>query len=204
MAAAPEAFLAGLALGLSLAGPPGPVNALMLQASAARGPLAGMPIGLGATTADAGFFLLALAGSLAFLASRPTLLGAVSLLGAALLAFYAWGAWRAARATRQPEAAPVRRAGFRAGFLAAATSPFNLAWWIGPGSVLIAQAGLWLMAGLFLGILAWVLLFNAAVGHLGRRVRRLQEGVGYASAAILAAFALWVGLRGLELLGWAF
>lgn len=198
-----EALAAGVALGLSLAGPPGPVNALMLHASAARGPRAGVPIGLGATTADAGFFLLALAGSLAFLASRPSLLGAVSLFGAGLLAFYAWSSWRAARAARAPEAAPVRRAGFRDGFLAAATSPFNLAWWIGPGTVLIAQVGLWLIAGLFLGILAFVLAFNLAVGHLGRRVARLQEGVAYASAIILAAFALWVGLRGAELLGLA-
>lgn len=208
MAAAPEAFLAGIALGLSLAAPPGPVNALMLQASAARGPRAGIPIGLGATTADAGYFLLALAGTLAFLVQRPALLGVLSVVGAALLLYYAWGSWQAGRAAGAPEpaaAAPERStpAGFRDGFLAAATSPFNLAWWVSTGSVLIAQVGLWLVAGMFAGIVAFVLSFSVAVGHLGRRVRRFQEVMAYLSAALLLGFAGWVALRGAELLGLA-
>jgi threonine/homoserine/homoserine lactone efflux protein len=193
-------FLAGLALGVSLAAPPGPVTALMAQEVARRGASAGARVGLGATTADGCFFLLALAGAIAVLASQPVVLGALSLAGMALLLFYARSAWRSARQPLQvPRAGP---AGFRTGFLAAATSPFNLAWWVGPGSVLIASAGLLLAAGLFAGILAWIALFALGLERLGRRVPRFQEAVAYASAAVLAAFAAWIAWRGAQLLGW--
>jgi len=198
-------LLAGFLLGLSLAAPPGPVTALMASAAARRGPGASLGIGLGATTADATFLVLAVAGAIGVLAERPLLLGAVSLAGALLLAYFAWGAWRAARAARsEPTAGPseaAKRTGFAAGYLAAITSPFNLAWWVGPGSVLIASVGLVLVAGLFAGILSWILFFSVAVARLGRRVRRFQEYVAYASALVLGAFAVWVAWRGLALLG---
>ncbi|MCA1813891.1 MAG: LysE family translocator [Halobacteriales archaeon] len=191
-------FAAGVLLGVSLAAPPGPVTALMASEVLQRGPRRGLLVGLGASTADFGFFLLAFLGAIAVLPTLPALLGAVSLLGAALLAWYAWGAWRAARQPAREGGVP--RAGFAQGFLAAATSPFNLAWWIGPGSVLIAQAGLAIVAGMFAGILGWVVVFTVGLAALGRRVRRLQEGVAYASAAILVGFAAWVAWRGMELL----
>jgi threonine/homoserine/homoserine lactone efflux protein len=197
----PEAVLAGLALGLSLAAPPGPVLALMARETTQRGPWAGAKVGLGATTADAGFLVLAALGAIAVLAERPTLMGVVSLLGALLLAWFARGAWRSARS---PAAAPVGgEATFATGFLAAATSPFNLAWWVGPGSVLIASVGFDLVAGMFAGILGWLVLFTQGVHRLGQRIRRFQEGVAYASAVVLALFAAWVAWRGLALLGWA-
>lgn len=195
-------WAAGALLGLSLAAPPGPVTALMASEAAQRGPRAGLVVGLGASTADFGFFLLAFAGAVAVLAQRPVLLGALSLLGAALLACFARGAWRAARAAGAGgQRAHAGRAGYARGFLAAATSPFNLAWWVGPGSVLIAQAGPALDAGMFAGILGWCVAFNGGVAALGRRVARLQEVVAYASAAILLAFAAWVAWRGALLLG---
>lgn len=193
-------LLAGIALGVSLAAPPGPVTALMANEVARRGARAGIWVGLGATTADLGFFVLALLGAVALLRDRPLLLGAMSLVGAALLLWFARGAWRAARA---PAEAGEARATFRSGFLAAATSPFNLAWWLGTGSPLFANAGAGLGVGMFLGIVAWVLLFTHAVAALGHRVRRFQEGVAYASAAVLAAFAAWIAWTGLGLLGLA-
>lgn len=192
-------LLAGFLLGLSLAAPPGPVTALMAQEVARRGPWGGIAVGLGATSADGCFLGLAALGAIAVLAERPLLLGVASLLGAALLLYYAWSAWKAARA---PEALQSpERATYATGFLAAATSPFNFAWWVGPGSVLIASVGLVIVAGLFAGILAWVVFFSHALARLGKRVRRFQEGVSYASAAILALFGAWVALRGAELLG---
>jgi threonine/homoserine/homoserine lactone efflux protein len=187
----------GIALGLSLAAPPGPVNALMANEVARRGPWAGARVGLGATCADFGYFLLAFAGAVALLADRPRLLGLVSLAGAALLLSYAWGDVRGARRAVAPQ---EQHATFRTGFLAAATSPFNLAWWVGPGTALIAQAGLALVAGLFVGVLGWVALFTQGLARL-RGVRRIQELVAYASAAVLAAFAAWAAWRGLQLLG---
>lgn len=196
-------MLAGVALGLSLAAPPGPVAVLMVRGTSQGGWARGVRVSLGATTADACFLLLALLGALAVLRDRPTWLGAASLLGAAILLFFAYGSWKAARAPLGGAEEGGKRVGFVDGFLAAATSPFNLAWWVGPGTVLIASAGLGLVAGMFAGILAWVVLFCWAVAKLGQRVRGFQRYVAYASAVVLAAFAAWVGLRGAGLLGLA-
>jgi threonine/homoserine/homoserine lactone efflux protein len=195
-------LLAGIALGVSLAAPPGPVLALMLEELAQRGRWASLQVGLGALTADMGFAVLALAGAITVLAQRPVLLGAVSIVGAGLLAYYAWSAWRAAR--RQAGAATGRRATYATGFLTAATSPFNWAWWVGPGTALLANEGPWLAAGMLIGILAWLGVFVEGMARVGRRAPRFQAYAAWASALILAAFALLVAWRGLGLLGrWA-
>lgn len=192
---------AGIALGVSLAAPPGPVTALMVREVAERGPRQAALVGLGACTADMGFLGLAWVGAIALLAARPQLLGAVSIVGAALLAYYAWGAYRAGRAPA--EAATGRPATYVTGFLAAATSPFNLAWWLGPGTALLASQGLGLALGLLVGILGWIAVFVTALARIGARVRRFQEYAAYASAVILGAFAVLVALRGAALLGLA-
>lgn len=89
---------------------------------------------------------------------------------------------------------------YMTGFVAAATSPFNLAWWVGPGSVLIASVGLLLVVGMFTGILAWVGLMPWLVAHAGRRVRSLQKVVSIVSAAVLLVFAVVVAVDGIGLL----
>jgi len=50
-------FLAGMALGLSIAAPPGPVNA-MIAFQSTRSPLRGFLVGLGAMTSDATFLFI--------------------------------------------------------------------------------------------------------------------------------------------------
>lgn len=192
------AFLSGIVLGLSLAAPPGPVSALMADSTLRRGPLAGSLVGLGATTADFVFFLLAWAGAVAVLADRPVLRAFLALAGAALLVYYAVGAWRS---TRDPvEVQRVAPATFATGFVAAATSPFNLAWWVGPGSVLIASVGVVLVAGMFTAILVWVGVVPYLFAHAGRRIRSMQRVVSVASAAVLLAFAVLVAIDGVRLL----
>jgi threonine/homoserine/homoserine lactone efflux protein len=173
----------------------------MLEELSQRGRGACLRVGLGATTADMGFAALALAGAIAVLASEPVVLGGLSLAGAVLLAGYAWAAWRAARAPAH--AARGRRATYLTGFLAAATSPFNWAWWVGPGTALLAQEGPWLALGMLLGIVAWLVLFAEGLSRLGKRAPRFQAWAAYASAVILAAFAVLVAARGLALLSLA-
>jgi threonine/homoserine/homoserine lactone efflux protein len=195
-------FLGGALLGVSLAAPPGPVLALMAREVGARGPWASMKVGLGATTADMVFAVLAVAGAVAVVAERPLLLAVLSVVGAALLAYYAWGAVHAGRAARAGALAEDggSPATYTMGFLAAATSPFNLAWWIGPGTALLANEGPLLAAGMFVGILGFLSFFVTLVDRLGRRVRRFQEGAAYVSAVILAVFALLVAWRAAGLL----
>lgn len=157
-----------------------------------------MRVGWGATTADLGFFLLAWAGATALLATHVLVRALVSLAGAGVLLFYAYGAWRSATGPAAVER--VAPATFVTGFVAAATSPFNFAWWVGPGSAIIAEVGVVLVAGMFVGILAWVAFFVYALTHAGRRIRELQRLVAWASAVVLAGFAAWIGWVGFGLL----
>lgn len=88
-----EAFGIGLVLGFSLAGPPGPVIAQMAVDTARGDSWRGFRVGLGAMTADATFFVLTFIGLLQVLPS-DRVLAVLSLLGAGLMAFFGYGAWK--------------------------------------------------------------------------------------------------------------
>ncbi len=64
-------LVAGIALGLSLGVPPGPVNAAIAAAAARRSYVDGIKIGLGAMTADATYLVLTLIGVAVLLTGTP-------------------------------------------------------------------------------------------------------------------------------------
>ncbi|PSP69323.1 lysine transporter LysE, partial [Halobacteriales archaeon QH_6_68_27] len=87
-------LVAGAVFGLALAAPPGPMNAVIAEESVLRGWLAGFPAGLGAMTADFVFFVLSLAGVVAFLDSAPTVRAVMIAAGGVLMLYFASGAAR--------------------------------------------------------------------------------------------------------------
>lgn len=192
-----ETLLVGAGLGLSLAVPPGPVLTKMALEVSRGAPWRGLRVGFGASTADLTFFFAfwLLADRL-----RPSdaFLGALGLGGLVLMDWLAFGAYRSARLPSPP--APGRLDGFAAGYLLAATSPINLAWWLGAGLVYIDQYGPLLGVGFFAAIVVWifvcVLLFMLGERH----IPGFRRGVGYAGAALLGLFGLVLAYRSLELL----
>ena len=202
--------LAGVALGLSLAAPPGPMNAIIAEESVLRGWGSGFRAGLGAMTADAAFFALALLGVVAVVQDAPTVRGVLFGLGGLLMLYFAYGAASDARATFGPAtadggASPGARdedgKGFRKAFVLALTNPYQILWWLtagvgllDPGTVSVdALGGLSvstgspvIVAGFFAGILAWISGFPAALVTVGRRVDAFAPVVAYLSAAVLA------------------
>jgi threonine/homoserine/homoserine lactone efflux protein len=94
MLAAAVAAAVGVALGLSLAAPPGPMNAIIAEESVLRGWTAGFAAGLGAMTADAAFFALAYLGVVAFVESAPTLHAVMVGAGGVLMLYFAYGTAR--------------------------------------------------------------------------------------------------------------
>lgn len=194
----------GFVIGLSLAAPPGPILALCAQRSVRHGFGRGVVVPLGAISGD--FTLAALMGfgALPLLERAPRAAAALSLLGAALTAFFAWSAWRSARAppdlVRQaPEKAPrFARAGWIAGGLLtgwalAVTSPFNFGWWLGVGTRLFEDQGPLVFVGFFLGLFSFTVAFTAAMVWMRARVRGLLQIVTYMSAVLLAGFAVYLG-----------
>ncbi|WP_232701160.1 LysE family translocator [Halobacterium wangiae] len=194
-------LFAGVALGLSLAAPPGPMNAVIAEESVARGWRSGFAAGLGAMTADACFFVLALVGVVAFVENAPTVRAVMVGIGGVLMLYYAYGAVRDAGSFSQAEAADGR--GFRKAFALALANPYQVTWWLtagvgllNPGEIsafgleLSAANGALTIAGFFAGILLWITVFPASLRAAGERVDALGTVVAYGSAAVLALFGL--------------
>lgn len=180
----------GLILAWSLAATPGPANALIAQEAARRGWRAGWFTGLGAIVGDVVMFFLMWGGVLVLVARHPWLEPVLAALGAVLLAWLAWGAWRLAR--RGPTLEAEGRGSFGRSFLIVVTSPLNWAWWVGAGSSMFEDFGLAIVAGFFAGLLSWVAFWSGLARAGAVRIKRFAEGVAYASAVVLAAFALYL------------
>jgi threonine/homoserine/homoserine lactone efflux protein len=199
--------LAGVALGLSLAAPPGPMNAIIAEESVLRGWRSGFRAGLGAMSADACFFVLALLGVVTVVRDVPIVKAALFGAGGALMLYFAYGAASDASDafTGDPSDVSGESKGFRKAFVLALTNPYQILWWLtagvsllDPGTVsLDALGGLAvatgspvIVVGFFAGIAVWITGFPAALVAAGRRVDALAPAVAYASAAVLALAGL--------------
>jgi threonine/homoserine/homoserine lactone efflux protein len=212
-------LLAGLVFGLALAAPPGPMNAIIAEESVVRGWLAGFRAGLGAMSADATFFVLALVGVVSIVESFPLLQGAMVAAGGVLMLYFAYGAATDARRTFRPtegvaDGGHADAAGFRKAFVLALTNPYQILFWLTlgvgmlrPGTVdvlrqvsyvgadlagvLVVRTGSpALVVGFFGGILLWITGFPAALVAAERRVTKLAPVVAVLSALVLAGFGL--------------
>src|SRR5947207_8405954 len=88
--------LAGIGIGLSLGAPPGPVNAIIASQTVTRSWRAGFLVGMGATTADTIFLAVSIAAHSA-VTSIQGWVPVIALLGAGLMAYFAWNTVRALR-----------------------------------------------------------------------------------------------------------
>ena len=138
---------AGVVFGVALAAPPGPMNAVIATESVVHGWGAGVRAGLGAMTADALFFLLALVGVVTFVERFPTVRAVMVGLGGLLMLYFAYGAAREVdgsfRAERDavgvaPDAPDTpaniverpRSRGFLKAFSLAVANPYQIVFWL--------------------------------------------------------------------------
>jgi putative LysE/RhtB family amino acid efflux pump len=170
-------FLKGLAFGLALAAPVGPMALLCLRATLTRGVAGGVTSGLGTATGDA-----VLAGAAAFGLGAASFLSGrggtiLALLGGTyLLWFGARTLWRPPAPPGGMEPLDVRGAAgvFGRAFVLTLANPPTLmifaALFAGlglAGTGTEPLAGAAVVAGVFLGSLGWWIGLAAAVGRLG-------------------------------------
>ena len=189
--------LAGAALGLSLAAPPGPVMAVMATAASRGRSKESILTAMGAISADAVWLSLVTAGFIAYLGEHPRAVGILGLGGAALLFWMAWGAWRSARAGLGES---ELRGSYRLGLLTVLTSPFSFAWWMANGALLLATLGWGGIAGLFGSLLLYSWVITYAFGWVGTKFRHTAVAIAYLSVAMLAAFGVYVAHRSAQLI----
>ena len=208
--------LAGVALGLSLAAPPGPMNAIIAEESVLRGWGSGFRAGLGAMSADACFFVLALLGVVTVVRDVPVVQQVLFGFGGLLMLYFAYGTATDANAAFGGDAADTAAdgagemagedsKGFRKAFVLALTNPYQILWWLTAGVGLLDPGTFaldWLggltvstgspviVVGFFGGIALWVTGFPAALVTVGRRVDAFAPAVAYLSALVLALAGL--------------
>jgi len=187
------AVLAGVGIGLSLAAPPGPVNAIIASHTVTRSLRAGFLVGLGATTADTIFLIVSIVAHSA-VASIQGWIPFIALVGAGLMAYLAWTtarAWRDAEAIL--ESKPEEHAkSYVTGLSVNITSPYPFIWWLSVGLVLIHQLGPPVLVGFFGGLILWNTAFPLALREAQRHIARTYHAVLVFSIVCLAGFAAWL------------
>ncbi len=191
-------LLRGLAIGFSIAAPVGPIGALCLRRTLARGRLTGFVSGLGAASADAVYGTVAAFG--------------LALLSTFLLGYSGWlrvvgGAFLVGLGVRTFVASPPARstaptvrgllAAFASTFALTFTNPATIFSFLGvfAGLGLGAGAGgtsaVALVAGVFCGSAAWWLTLALGVGALRERVdAAAMRWVDRLSGVVISGFGV--------------
>jgi threonine/homoserine/homoserine lactone efflux protein len=184
-----HAALAGALLGLSLAAPPGPVIAIMANASLRGRVRESILTAFGAIGADLTWLAFAVVGVVTVLGRHPRLVGLMGLGGGALLLWMAWSTFKAAREGLHDSHTP---GSWKLGYMTVLTSPFSFAWWLANGTLLYSSWGLPGIGGMFLSLILYSVAFSYAFRWLGSRTARAVVGVAYASVFMLAGFGFYV------------
>jgi threonine/homoserine/homoserine lactone efflux protein len=178
-----QTFALGFTLGLSLAVPPGPVNAVIASEGAVKA-TRGTLVGLGAMTADATFMVLTLVVGnwLPESARRPlTLVGGMVFVAMGVLVLRSSSSGRRASGTQ-----------YLTGLTMGLTNPFQIAWWLTAGLTLVTAFGPLVVAGFFSGIVVWIIAFPLAlrkgVVAFGSKVIEIIKTI---SAGVLFAYGIW-------------
>lgn len=203
------AFLKGIGLGLSLAAPPGPMNALLANETLRGSFFSGFGVGLGALTTEF-IYATAVWFGAPVLVEVAVVRFSLALFGALLMGWFAFGAFRTARALqRKPTTAVVseeppnlRRHATSYGKALAlgVTNPYQIAWWATAGASYVTEFGWKLLGGLFVGVLVWIVAFPAVLKWGQRRAHWFEVVVGYVSVGGLAVFAVLLALLALDAL----
>lgn len=181
----------GFGLGLSLAIPPGPVNALMLREASRHGAWGGVRAGLPAPTVDTAYMLLVVFGLPQLVdvdRLRPWLAG----VGALLMLYLAWDTARPREHAAKPP--PARALALWAVTL---SNPFQYAWWLSAGTAFLTAQGTWGAAGFVCAVYGWVLAFSNLVAHGAQRWPWFTPAMMLLSADLLLVFATLLGATAL-------
>jgi threonine/homoserine/homoserine lactone efflux protein len=185
-------LLAGVLIGLSLAVPPGPVNAIIAAESVRKSCIDGIKVGLGAMTADATFLAITLIG-VAVLLTGETIKIVVSLAGGLLLAYMAIKILKGYKRPIKENGKEEIRNHYVTGVIVGITNPASILWWATAGAALIANFNAPGIAGFFIGIFIWVASFAITLDYAQKKVEWLYPAIMLISGAVLLFFSIVLG-----------
>jgi len=186
-------FAVGLLLGLSIAAPPGPVNALIATHVVTKTKWwAGSLVGSGAMTADAIFLVITYSIGTAV---HPTagVLMAIYTTGACVMFFFAYKASKAWRKPPIEEAQETRLThSYFTGLAVALTNPYQILWWLTAGLAFIQSVGVAIVAGFFTGIIIWNISFPFALDYARKRIEKAYKAILLFALMTLIVLGVWL------------
>jgi threonine/homoserine/homoserine lactone efflux protein len=181
-----SAALLGIVLGVSLAAPPGPITAMIVD-RASRSALGGVSVGFGAMSAD--FILLIMVFSFGYTVSLEKYDQLIYLAGAAVFFIMAY---MVARSRNDATNVSPRSSGYASGLLVGIMNPFQIIWWFTAGLGFYEKFGYYPFLFLFAGTTLWVFVLGYAIRYsvikFGDRVREITKGF---STLALIAFGIY-------------
>ncbi len=190
----------GVLIALSLAAPPGPVNALIASHAVTRSWRSGFLVGVGAMTVDALWLTLSVLAHSLLLGAR-SVFPAIAVLGALVMAYFAWGAakaWKAEPVVAVP-ARTVHATSYATGVATNLTSPYPILWWLTAGVAFIDELGPFVLVGFFAGLVLWTAGFPYLLRAAQTRYAQTYHIVLAFSIVVLVVFVvylLWTAIVG--------
>ncbi len=180
-------YVLGIALGLSLAAPPGPVNSVIAHESF-KSKLHGSSVGFGAMTADFTFFLI-----IYFLRSfiNAYIIRILYIAGGILMIYLAYGIIK----SKMPSSS--RKGNYLIGLLMGLTNPFQIAWWLTAGISFVRVFSVLIIIGLFSGIIIWCTLFPYIINRFGYKY---EKYINIFSFMVILGFGIYILYLGILLL----
>lgn len=195
-------FFAGFLYGLSLAAPPGPMNALIASRSLSSF-REGFLTGLGAMTAD---LVLMIATYYMYNLIRGAYIVPIYIIGGAYMAILAISIARSRVGENiESSAREHNRRGVVFSYITSLalgiTNPYQILWWLSAGLSFISVFGLSAIVGLFIAILVWIILFPLSIraGYHYRR-RLTHMAVKIFSTGVLLIFSALILYKGFSML----
>lgn len=181
-------IVAGIVLGLTLAVPPGPVNALIASESARRSWVSGIVADLGAMTADLTFLILTIVG-VTVLLTGSLARSIISIVGGLILLYFAIDTLKSYRSTALESGDPRAGNPYMKGLAMGLTNPLGILWWVTAGAAFIALFNVLGVIGFMLGLLLWGCGFSIFVHYAGKKVKAVYPIVVIGSGLIMLACA---------------
>ncbi|HEY3274026.1 MAG TPA: LysE family transporter [Methanocella sp.] len=164
-------IVAGIALGLSLGIPPGPVNAAIAAAAARRSYVDGIKIGLGAMTSDFTYLILTVIGGL-------------------ILLYFAYATLKSYKKSAEAPDSTGTGNHYLMGLVMGLTNPMGIIWWVTAGAAFVAMFNVFGVIGFMLGLFSWVSCFSVFVHYAGKKVKIVYPAIIIGSGLMMLFFGL--------------
>lgn len=175
----------GIILGLSMAAPPGPINAIMANESLVS-KFHGSAVGLGAMTADLIFFIITF-----FLRNviPKEVIYPLYIAGGALMLYLSFLILKSKGENKS------RKGNYFTGLIIGLANPYQISWWLTAGLFMIDEFGIAIVPSFFGGILIWIFTFPFIINKIGNKYAKYVKIFSIVTLVSFGAYMIFLGIK---------